>query len=164
MPRTCSVCRSPKRAQIEELSLAGVPLRNISERTGASVASILRHRDAHLSRALVRAAGAEDDTVAVTHLDQLRELRDEMRRLGRQAEKDGDVRAALVALKQAGDLVESTARLVEAGTAQSARLPDVDPKIVSLLSRLSEDERLEFAVSGRLPLAARKESAAWLAL
>ncbi|MBK9966148.1 MAG: hypothetical protein IPP07_15060 [Holophagales bacterium] len=44
------------------------------------------------------------------------------------------------------------------------RLADVDPRVVRLLSGLSEEERLDFATSGSLPLSARKEAAAWLGL
>jgi hypothetical protein len=164
VPRTCATCSHPKRVEIEREVLAGTSFRRIEALYGASASSVLRHRDNCLSRSIVRASAAEDDAVAVTHLEQLREIQEEMRRLGRQAEKDGDVRAALIALKQVGDLVEKTVHLVEAGSVQSRCLPDVDPRIVALLVRLSEDERLEFAVSGRLPLAARKEAAGWLGL
>jgi hypothetical protein len=164
MPRTCATCSHPKRVEIEREILAGTSFRRIEERFGASASSVLRHRDNCLSRSIVRAAAADEDATALSHLEQLRELQAEMRRLGRQAETDGDLRAALVALKQAGDLIEIIARLMEVGSAQGAGLPDVDPRVVRLLSGLSDRERLEFAASGSLPLAARKEAASWLTM
>lgn len=111
MPPTCTVCRSVQRQEIEEALLAGEPLRNIAKRTGTSPATLLRHRP-HIAAAVVRRAEESDRDRAADLLAKARDLEREARRLGLKAERDGDVRAALLAVRERGRLLELTARLL----------------------------------------------------
>ncbi len=111
MPQTCSVCRHVQRQEIEEALLAGEPLRNIAKRSGTSPATLLRHRP-HIAAAVVRAIEETDRDRAADLLGKARDLEREAKRLGEKAEREGDVRAALLAVREVGRLLELTARLL----------------------------------------------------
>ena len=48
MARPCSVCRHPNRAEIDRALISGEPLADVSERSGISSQSLIRHRAAHV--------------------------------------------------------------------------------------------------------------------
>jgi len=56
MARVCTICRNPKRKQIETAHLEGRPLSAIARDHGLSRDSIRRHMEAHLSDRMVAAA------------------------------------------------------------------------------------------------------------
>ena len=60
MPRTCTICGHKKRAAIEKAVLAGESLRNIAQRYGTSPTALFRHKNDHLTNAVVKAAGAAE--------------------------------------------------------------------------------------------------------
>jgi hypothetical protein len=51
----CSICSHPERADIDRALVAGEAYRRIAARTGTSVTSLRRHRDAHLADVIQRA-------------------------------------------------------------------------------------------------------------
>jgi hypothetical protein len=61
MPQSCSICRHPKRHEIEVDLRAGIPYRDIGRRRGVSKDAVARHRANHMSRhtATGLAAGKE---------------------------------------------------------------------------------------------------------
>ena len=111
MPPTCTVCRLPNRQEAEEAILAGEPLRTIAERFGTSPQSLLRHRDAHLPAKLVKAEEAREVARASAAAAKLVGIEADARRLGQKAEKDGDPRTALMAVRELVRLVELAARI-----------------------------------------------------
>lgn len=106
MPQVCSLCRHPQKAEVNAALVAGSdPLRHIAARFGTSTGSLRRHRE-HIPRALCRAAEAAAETEADDLLERTRTLETAARRLLRKAEEDGDLRAAIAAVKAALDVVE----------------------------------------------------------
>jgi hypothetical protein len=55
MPRACSICTHPKRAEIDKALVAGTPLRNVAERFETSATALHRHKATHLVDVIVRA-------------------------------------------------------------------------------------------------------------
>jgi hypothetical protein len=60
MPRVCTVCQSPARAEIDAALAKGEPALSISSKTGVGARAIGRHRLAHLSPALTAIAGERE--------------------------------------------------------------------------------------------------------
>jgi hypothetical protein len=60
VPRVCTVCTHPLRAQIDAaLSQGSGSLRSIAAQFGVSLTALLRHRDDHLPAAVTRSADAQ---------------------------------------------------------------------------------------------------------
>jgi len=73
VPRACTICTNPDRAQIDKALVAGeLSFRNIAERFSVSAASLHRHKAEHLPRRLEAAKSAAD---AADDLDVMDELR-----------------------------------------------------------------------------------------
>lgn len=112
MPRTCTVCRLPDRQKVDEALIAGEPLRGIAKRFGTSQAAIGRHKDAHLPARLVEADKARQKAGAKSSLDMLVEIIENTLRLGKKAERSGDLRTAVAAFSQGmTKIVELQARI-----------------------------------------------------
>lgn len=105
MPRRCLVCLSPDRAVVDEALVGGTPFRNVSKRHGLSVASLFRHRKEHIPGALVRVEEARKDAEAGNLYEKVRALEADAHRLKEKAEKEGDIRAALVAVDKLLDVI-----------------------------------------------------------
>lgn len=120
MPQTCHVCRLPNRQEAEEALLAGEPLRNIAERFGTSPPALLRHKETHLPAKLVKAEDAREVASADTLTAKLRGIEAEARRLGKKAEKAGDLRTALLAVRELVRLTELAAKM--SGELQAAKV------------------------------------------
>ena len=110
MPRTCTVCVHPQLDEINRLIIGREPLRNIAKRVSLSTAALFRHAK-HIPAALARASEAATVARADGLLDQLRELTAEAQRIKQKAEKEGDYRAALAAVRELCRIVELIARL-----------------------------------------------------
>lgn len=73
MPRTCTICTNPARAQIDKALVAGeLSFRNIAERFAVSAASLHRHKAEHLPRRLEAAKAAADTADDLDVMDELR--------------------------------------------------------------------------------------------
>ena len=106
MPMTCKPCRHPRRAEIDAaLVQREEPLRHIAARFGTSATALVRHR-AHLSEALTAAQDRQEDEEADGLLEQVRYIAAEARRLAKLAERKGDLRTALVGLRELARAVE----------------------------------------------------------
>jgi hypothetical protein len=103
-----------ERAAIDADLVAGVPFRKIAERTGTSVTALHRHKGACLPAALVKATEAAEVVRADDLLAKARAIEEEARRLGRKAEQQGDLRAALLACRELARICELMGRLVGA--------------------------------------------------
>ena len=55
MPRRCSICHHPDRAEIDKALVRGEPFRSVAERYGTSATSLHRHQNAHLAEHLAKA-------------------------------------------------------------------------------------------------------------
>jgi len=122
MPRTCTVCQHPNRAEIDRALLAGEPLRNIAERFRLSTTALHRHKRDHLPSTLVKAREAEEVSRADDLLAQVQQLQAKALDLLRKAEAEGDYRTALAGIREARGCLELLAEL----TQQLDRRPQVN--------------------------------------
>jgi hypothetical protein len=99
MPRTCSVCRNPRRDSINEALLTGQSLRNVAERFGTSVTALHRHRK-EIPKKIVKATEARELVLADTLLSQVKDLIGKANAILERAEASGDDRCALQALRE----------------------------------------------------------------
>src|SRR5262245_17520800 len=99
MPRTCSVCRNPRRDSINEALLTGQSLRNVAERFGTSVTSLHRHRK-EIPKKIVKATEARDIVLGDTLLSQVQGLIEKAVAILERAEASGDDRCALQAVRE----------------------------------------------------------------
>jgi hypothetical protein len=114
MPPTCTICRHAERGAIDADLVAGIPYRHIAARIGTSTGSLQRHKATCLSATLVKATEAAEVVHADFLLAKARTIEEEARRLGRKAEKAGDLRAALLACRELARMCELMGRLVGA--------------------------------------------------
>ena len=117
MPQTCTVCRSPRRDEVDRALLAGEPSRRISARCAVSATAVRRHA-AHVPKALALAARASEVTRADDLLGVLHECAADARRIRDKAEREGDLKCAIVAVKTLTDIVD---RLVDVGERLAAQ-------------------------------------------
>jgi hypothetical protein len=121
MPRPCSVCRRTDRGSIEAALLGGESLRNIAERFGTSPPTLLRHRE-HVSTSLACAKARREEDLGDELATELGEIRRAAWAAKDLAEKTGDVRAVLGALKLLLEHAEVAARAAETSAGELAFL------------------------------------------
>ena len=112
MPRTCTVCTHSERAQIEAALVAGTALRTIADQNGVSKTALIRHKAEHVPRALAKAHEAREKAQADDLLLQVRALQGSALRILVRAERDGDGRTALAAIREARGNLELLAKLL----------------------------------------------------
>jgi hypothetical protein len=74
MARVCTICKHPKREEIEAAIIDRASFRDIAERFGTSKTAVFRHSGEHLPAALTAAKKAEEVTRADTLLDRIEGL------------------------------------------------------------------------------------------
>jgi hypothetical protein len=119
--RPCSVCRHAERPAIDSALVSGEPFRDIARRYATSKDALSRHRE-HLARGLVLAREAENATRADDLLERTRSLERDARRLLAKAEKEGDFRAAIAAVRTALDVVALLHKVAKARDLTDAEL------------------------------------------
>ncbi len=113
MPRSCTVCTHPDRAEIDEALVAGESSYALAARySSLSRAAIQRHGENHLPAKLVMAQAAEEVAQADTLLDQVRDLQRRALDILNKAEEAGELRTALGAIREARGNLELLAKLL----------------------------------------------------
>jgi hypothetical protein len=113
MPRTCTICHHREREKIDADLVAGVPLRRIAAQSGTSTGALQRHR-CHIAAEVVHAAETCEHERGTSLLEKINAMEAEAQRLGKKAEQEGDLRAALLALRELGRAFELQGRLLGA--------------------------------------------------
>lgn len=113
--RKCSICNHPQRSEIDKaLVTRSTSYRNVSERYGVSVGALSRHKANHLPR-LVEAAKASEAAQAVTSgaalIDELDSLLNRALAILEAAEKTGQLKVALQAIREARECIKTCADL-----------------------------------------------------
>jgi len=112
MPRKCTICTHPDREAIDRDLVSGEALRGLSALYRVSEDALMRHNAAHIASSLIVAQQA----VAVTHADdllsQVRNLQTKALSILATAEKAGDLRTALIAIRTARENLELLASLL----------------------------------------------------
>lgn len=111
MPRVCTICKHPKRGEIEAAIIDRASFRNIAERFVLSATAVFRHAGEHLPAALTGAKKAEEATRADSLLERIEVLIRDVRRIATKAEREGQWGQAASALREARACIELLARL-----------------------------------------------------
>jgi hypothetical protein len=113
VPRNCTVCTHPDRAEIDQALVAGESSYSLAARySSLSRAAIQRHGDNHLPAKLVMAQAAEEVAQADTLLEQVRNLQRRALDILDKAEEAGELRTALGAIREARGNLELLAKLL----------------------------------------------------
>ncbi len=107
MPRVCSICVHPHRAEIDRDLVAGGAFRNIAERYGTSATALTRHKKEHVPGHVAKAKEAAQVAAADDLLQQLKALRNKAISILQQAEQAGDFRTALMGIREARGCIET---------------------------------------------------------
>jgi len=109
--RTCTVCRHADRPAIDQALINHLPYRDIARRFGLSKDAAVRHHDEHLPELLVKAKEAEEAAQADDLLSEVQALRSKALSLLGQAEEAGDLRTALLGVREARACLELLAEI-----------------------------------------------------
>lgn len=112
MPRKCSSCSHPKRADIDQALVNDESLRKIAEKFSLKITSVHRHKKSHLPAFLTKAVDAEEIIRADDLLAQVRNLQTKALSILAKAEAAGDLKIALQAIREARGNLELLARLL----------------------------------------------------
>ena len=108
--RTCTVCTHPARSEIDRALISQSSYRSVAKRFGVSQPATFRHRQ-HMPATLLKAQEAQEIAQADSLVDELRGLATKARTLTAQAEESGDIRTALMGLREIGRILELRARV-----------------------------------------------------
>lgn len=110
MTRACSVCGHSDRAAIDAAMAENMPYRTIAQQYGVSPYAITRHKK-HIAAAMAQAQEATATTAGAAILAKIQTLEADARRLQEKAERSGDIRTAISALREMVRIVELLAKL-----------------------------------------------------
>ncbi len=111
MPRSCSICTHADKPAINAALIANEPYRLIAERFGTSAAALTRHKAEHLPATLAKAQDAKETAHADDLLAQVKALRNKSISILTAAEKAGDLRTALLGIREARACIELLAEM-----------------------------------------------------
>ena len=107
MARTCTVCAHPAHHRLDKLVIEGQEsLRSVAHRHGLSKDALIRHRRAHIPKALAKAQEASEIAHGEDLLGQLRGLQARASQILEEAANSGDLRTALMAIREARSCLE----------------------------------------------------------
>ena len=110
MLQRCSICIHENADEINYELLRGTPLRKIAEQYGVSSTALFRHKK-HLPAALIQAKEAEDIAQTDDLLKKIVELCEKAIAIVDKAESAGDLRTALLGIREAKGYVELLAKM-----------------------------------------------------
>ncbi len=112
MARTCTVCTHAERAAIDLLLVNGGSGNAVAAKYRVSEDAVVRHRARHLPAALAVATEAAAVARADDLLGQVRDLQGKALGILAKAERAGDLRTALGAIREARGNLELLAKLI----------------------------------------------------
>ncbi len=116
MARKCSVCQHPEVDKINRCIASGESHRSIARRFGFSSSTVDRHVNNCLSKQLLAAEEAKVQAGEATHGERLLQRAEAYEgkawHLMKKAEKDGDIRAAIAALRETRECMKTLAQLL----------------------------------------------------
>jgi len=111
--RPCTVCQHPQRDEINKLlAPSDANFAAISrDFAGITEDSLRRHKESHIPEALTKAEDAKEVTEANTLLKDIRGLRERATIILDKAEKAGDLKTALLGIREARGCIELLAKV-----------------------------------------------------
>jgi len=111
--RTCSICRHLARNDIDEALLHNVPLRAIERQYEVGRGALSRHRDqGHIAATAAKGAEAAEATHGDNILEWTRGILGKAVSFMNQAEVSGDLKTALVGVREARGCIELLAKVM----------------------------------------------------
>lgn len=111
MPRKCTICAHPKRAEIDQLIVEGVPYRSIAGQFSVSKSAVERHAKSHIPKTLAKAHEAKEVSRADDLLARAREYETRAVALLEKAAEEDDYGTALRGIREARSCLELLARM-----------------------------------------------------
>ena len=111
MAKTCTVCRDERRPLIDKALVSGEPVRDVALRFVPLSAAALHRHKAHIGPRLVKAKEAREVAQATDLLNDLRQLRQKAATILLKAEAAGDLRTALLGVREARACLELLAEM-----------------------------------------------------
>jgi hypothetical protein len=112
VPRECTVCAHPDRAEIDEALVGGASNRSVASLYDVTEAAVRRHKANHLPAKLVMAQAAEEVAQADDLLAQMQDLQRRTLAILEAAETTNQHRTALSAIREARGNLELLAKLI----------------------------------------------------
>ena len=122
MSRHCTICSNHQHEAIDQELVSGTPYRAVAKRFDASAPSMYRHQQGHLPVTLLKARDAHQVAHADSLVAKLQSLQQKALEILAMAEEKGDLRSALLALRELRGTVELTAKLTWQMDGKTARL------------------------------------------
>lgn len=111
MPRVCTITTHPQRDAIDAALLAGQSLRDIARQYGVGKDAVARYRNERMPVPLAVAKESAEAARGVGIVEQIRALATDAQRIGNRAEAEGDLRTALLGVRELVRIVELQAKL-----------------------------------------------------
>ena len=111
MVRVCTICSHAQRHQIDVALVHREPYRYIASRNSVSTGALQRHAREHLPALLVKAYEAVERDDAEDLAKEVIKVKEDVHRLKGKAEKEGDLRAALLGCDKALKALELQAKI-----------------------------------------------------
>lgn len=112
MPRICLACASPNREAIDKALANGTPLRHIEGQWDISRSALDRHKR-HVATAILKAQEQREEHSGNSSLEEMQRVHRKAWQLTTKAEKAGDIRGAIVGVREVRECVESTEALLQ---------------------------------------------------
>ena len=112
MARKCTVCTHPQREELDQALVAGQSVSDLAARYSTiGRMALQRHKEHHLPQTLILSKDAEEVSRSDQLLEKLAKLEQNTLQIGQKAEKGGDWRTALAAIKDQVRIVELQAKI-----------------------------------------------------
>ncbi len=111
MPRVCTICTHPEREAINAALVANEPYRTIADRYGLSHQALMRHKAEHLPSIMVKSEEAREVAHADDLVWQIKQLRNKAISILGKAETAGDLKTALMGVREARACIELLAEM-----------------------------------------------------
>jgi len=111
--RPCTVCKHPKRDEIDRLlAPTDANFAAISRQfAGLSEDALKRHKESHISKLLSKAEDIKEAAKADNLLEDIKSLREKATIILEKAEKAGDLKTALLGIREARGCIELLAKV-----------------------------------------------------
>ena len=111
MGRTCTVCAHKDLDEINRLLLCSDSYRDIARQFGLSKDALARHKESHIPATLVKAEDIKEIAKAGNLLDDIQGLREKSTKILERAEQAGDLKTALLGIREARSCLELLAKV-----------------------------------------------------
>ncbi len=106
MPRVCTICTHPEKEAINQALVNGEPFRHIAARYGTSTGALQRHKADDLPSIMVKSEEAREVAHADDLVWQIKQLRNKAIGILGKAETAGDLKTALMGVREARACIE----------------------------------------------------------